>query len=477
MADFGSLGAGDIVRDAMGNTRLVLPPAAPTVIARELVRRHHMAGGLHTLHHQMDSFYTWTGTHYRQIRKEDIRATVYQVLDEAYCESKEGRFVPFNPNKTKVANVMEALAAEVQLPPITRAPAWTDSGRHPSPSEILACRNGLLHLPSRTLHPHSPAFFNLNAVDYDCDLDAQEPTEWLQFLRSVWANDEEMIRTLQEMFGLLLTNDTRYQKMFLMVGPPRSGKGTIARLLHALLGSDHVASPTLSSLSQNFGAASLIGKPLAIVSDARISANQYVYVERLLAISGEDAITIDRKYQAPWTGRLPTRFLIQTNELPQVADASGAFASRFVVLTMRESFVNREDHHLSERLQTERTAILNWAMIGRDRLAERGHFVQPASARQAKEELGELTSPISAFLRTCCVVDPDHRVECDRLFDTWKVWCEEQGRGRAATKQGLGRELRAALPKMEITQPRAADGSRSRYYQGLDLNQDYARQG
>lgn len=160
-----------------------------------------------------------------------------------------------------------------------------------------------------------------------------------------------------------------------------------------------------------------------------------------------------------------------------MADASGAFASRFVVLTMRKSFINREDRHLSERLQTERTAILNWAMAGRDRLAERGYFLQPASARQAKEELAELTSPISTFLRTCCVVEPSHRVECDKLFDIWKVWCEEQGRGGAATKQCFGRELRAALPKLETTQPRAADGSRPRHYQGLDLNQDYARQG
>ena len=64
----------------------------------------------------------------------------------------------------------------------------------------------------------------------------------------------------------------------------------------------------------------------AIVSDARISgrSDAKVVVERLLSISGEDSLTIDRKYKEPWTGRLPTRFLVLTNELPKLTDSSGA---------------------------------------------------------------------------------------------------------------------------------------------------------
>jgi hypothetical protein len=36
-------------------------------------------------------------------------------------------------------------------------------------------------------------------------------------------------------------------------------------------------------------------------------ADQAVVVERLLSISGEDSITVDRKHLAPWTGTLPHR--------------------------------------------------------------------------------------------------------------------------------------------------------------------------
>lgn len=75
--------------------------------------------------------------------------------------------------------------------------------------------------------------------------------------------------------------------MFLIVGAKRGAKGTIGRVLAGLLGSPHVAAPTLASLSQNFGLQALIGKPLAIVSHARLSsrADSQVVVERLLSIS------------------------------------------------------------------------------------------------------------------------------------------------------------------------------------------------
>ena len=76
--------------------------------------------------------------------------------------------------------------------------------------------------------------------------------------------------------------------------------------------------PTLASLGTNFGLSLLLGKPLAIISDARLgSAPADTVVERLLSITGEDMLTVDRKFKEPWSGKLPTRFVILSNELPR----------------------------------------------------------------------------------------------------------------------------------------------------------------
>jgi hypothetical protein len=173
-----------------------------------------------------------------------------------------------------------------------------------------------------------------------------------------------------------------------------------------MLGRENVAGPTLSSLAQNFGLAPLIGKPLAIISDARLGGrtDAQVIVERLLAITGEDWLSIDRKFLPAWNGQLPTRFVVLTNELPKLGDASGAIASRFIVLRLVHSFYGQEDLSLTKRLIEEAPGILLWAIEGLQRLTERGYFVQPASARQAAEELSDLASPVGAFVRERCIV-------------------------------------------------------------------------
>lgn len=423
------------------------------------------------LHHQGGAFYEWRGTHYAEAAEEEIRAVICRFLDGAQ-RIDDRRLVAFDPMPRHVADVLAMLRAETQLPGTIRPPAWLDRQPHPPAGEIFACGNGLLHLPTGRLHPHTPAYFGLNAVDYAFDPFAPSPREWLAFLKSIWPEDDEAVATLQDLFGYLLTGDTAQQNAFLIIGPPRSGKGTIARVLAGLLGTANVAGPTLASLSTSFGLAPLIGKPLAIISDARLGGrvDQSVIAERLLSISGEDTLTVDRKYREPWTGQLPTRFLILTNELPRLTDASGALASRFVLLRLPHDFRGREDHELTARLLPELAGILNWAIVGRARLVARGRFVQPASARQAIEALEDLGSPIGAFLRDCAVIGAGMRVECEALFAAWLEWCGRQGRDHPGTAQSFGRDLRAALPALEISRPRGEGGARDRYYEGVALS-------
>jgi putative DNA primase/helicase len=330
--------------------------------------------------------------------------------------------------------------------------------------------NGLLHMPTGDLIPHTPLFFTNHALPFAYEPEVPEPAAFLAFLDSIWGDDPEAIATLQEEFGYLLSGERRFQKVFLHIGPKRSGKGTIARIIRAMIGSTNVAGPTLAGLATNFGLAPLIGKPVAIISDARLSgrADSYVIAERLLSISGEDATDIDRKYQDAWSGTLPTRFVIMTNELPRIADASGVLASRFVILTMRRSFYGQEDHGLTDRLILELPGIFNWSLLGWRRLVERGRFVEPASSAQAAEAVEALSSPILAFVRAVCVVEPGASVPCHTLYDRWCRWCDAQGRDDPGIASSFGRDLRAAVPGLEIRQPRTAEG-RLRVYDGVRL--------
>ena len=455
----------------------VVDPAAPYDTARLFRDAQFGHADTPTLFYHRGGFYRWTGTAYDEVADADLRAHLYEFLDQCnvvvkdVADGNDGWDQrPFKPTKNRVANIIDALQAAANLPFEINAPAWLEGGTDIEPADIISCANGLLNLETLELLSHTPVWFSHNSVPFAYDKKAPEPEQWLKFLDQLWPDDPQSIKTLQEIFGLYLTTETRFQKAFLLIGPKRSGKGTIARVLGALVGRANAASPTLASLGDRFGLQPLIGKLLAIISDARLGtkADQHAIAESVLRITGEDDITADRKNRDAWTGRFRVRFLVISNELPRLADASGAVASRFIILRLVNSFYGREDLTLTDQLLTELPSILNWSLKGWQRLKERGYFRQPASAAQAVQEMEDLSSPISAFLRQRCRIGPECIVEAATLFEAWNEWCKSQGRDHPGTVQTFGRDLRAALPALAISQHRINAAIR-RFYDGISL--------
>jgi len=426
-------------------------PEAPYAVARQIHTQYLTDANLPKLAFWRGGWMAWKTMHWAEVDVAELRQAVYATLSDAvYLHvTKDGEELrAWNPTRHKIVNVLEALAAVVQLSRDIDPPSWINPHSAESDAgQVISCHNGLLDLTTRILHGHSPALFNLASVPFDYDPHTDEPVEWLDFLASVWGDDRDSIALLQEYFGYILSGRLDMQKALLLVGPIRSGKGTIERVLTALMG-HNIASPTLAGLNTNFGLSPLIGKPLAFVTDARLgNAPSHIVVERLLSITGEDWLTIDRKYREPWTGKLPTRFVILSNELPKFRDSSGAIATRLLILKMTESFLGREDHELDTKLRDELGAILVWALEGLDRLTRKGRFTEPQSSRDAAALMMDLASPVSAFVRERCVRDPDAIVARDELYAAWRTWALDNGHQPGANST-FGRDLRAVVPEV-----------------------------
>jgi putative DNA primase/helicase len=417
------------------------------------------------------SFIVWHNRRYRELPHAEARGHLIQSLNTTYCRL----------SRHVTDNVMDQLRAQAMLPGDLEPPAWIgDPPRDWPADEVLVAKNALVHLPSLlrdedcAIDP-TPRFFSTMALEYDFRSDAPRPDAWLAFLGQLWPDDPQSIGTLQEWVGYCLTGDTRQQKMLLLIGPKRSGKGTIARVLRALIGPANVAGPTLAGIATNFGLWPLIGKSLAIVNDARLSgrSDQAVVVERLLSITGEDALTVDRKFLEPWTGKLPTRLMIISNELPRLSDSSGALVGRMILLRLTDSFFGREDPDLTKKLLAELPGILLWAVEGWRRLRERGRFTQPDSAIELLEDMSDLSSPVGQFIHDCCLTGPEYHVSVADLYRAWQIWCERKGRKQAGTEQTFGRDLLAAVSGIGHYRTRNGD-QRSRGYQGIGLLQPHA---
>jgi putative DNA primase/helicase len=438
-------------------------PDDPMAVARQLIPEWQL-DELLTLRRWRGTWVRWVGTHWTDVDDGEIRSTLYHRTEHAtYVKGKKEE--PWAPSRRKIGDLAEALGAILHLTAHIEPPTWHD-GRTTGP--IVSCVNGLLDVSTRRLYEHTPNHFSTISVPFHYDPGAPTPERWQRFLKELWDDDEDSILALQEFFGYVISGRTDLHKILLIVGPTRSGKGTVARVVTALIGKANMAGPTLSGLGTNFGLSPLIGKPLAIVSDARLSGrDSRVVVERLLTISGEDSITVDRKYREPWTGRLPTRFMILSNELPSFGDDSGVIAYRFVTLTLRQSWLGRENHNLINELTVELPGILNWSLDGLERLIDRDRFTEPASTRDAMVVMREAASPISAFIRERCEVGPILEVEVGLLYQTWAAWCEHSG-NRPGTVQVFARNLHSVVPGIQVTRPRDGD-ARERHYVGIAL--------
>jgi primase-polymerase (primpol)-like protein len=258
-----------------------------------------------TLHFWRDEWHRWNGRAYEIIPPSELQANVSRVIKDEldrvnlaelhdYEQRRQAGQLRRNEKpptagkvtKTLVGNVLQALTGMTVVPAATEQPVWVGGDGPVSAQEVLAAANGLFHLPTLTFYPATPRFFSPNVLDYDFDPNAPEPKNWLRFLNELWPDDPQSIETLQDWFGYSLTPDTRQQKMLLVVGPKRSGKGTIGRVLKAVVGPNNVAGPTLSSLGETFGLWPLLGRTVAIVSDARMSGGERnaIITERLLSI-------------------------------------------------------------------------------------------------------------------------------------------------------------------------------------------------
>jgi putative DNA primase/helicase len=180
---------------------------------------------------------------------------------------------------------------------------------------------------------------------------------------------------------------------------------------------------------------------------------------------------VDLKYREPWTGKLGARFVVISNELPNLGDASGAVATRFLVLSLTQSWLGQEKPTLTDELLEELPATLGWSLEGLDRLREQGHFTEPKASRDAVMALAELSSPVSAFVGEMCQRATEAVVPKQRVYQAYRLWCAEHGR-RPSSDHVFGRDLRAAVPGLQATQVGGRNEKRVWHYKGLRLTQD-----
>lgn len=328
----------------------------------------------------------------------------------------------------------------------------------------IVLENGVYQWQSDTLEGHNPLLGALTRLPIRHARTASAP-RFSQWLRDVLGPDPELIRHVWEILGYLLMTGNPLQKMILFYGEGGNGKGTLLRVLGALLGEENFSAISLHTLVEDrFAAAGLYGKIANISGD--LSSRFVNEPEILKQITGGDAITTSRKYGHQFTFVPYAVPVFASNEFFRTSDTSYGWRRRWEVI----EFSRKVDGlgEFDERdLLAELPGIFNEAMAALRALMARGRFDPPAVAREATTRLHDAADPLLLWLdedENVVLGDGLSAARTD-VYRRYKKWAHANGYQPLASGP-----VGTRLKQLGITSSRRMEnGSRARYYEGISV--------
>jgi len=311
--------------------------------------------------------------------------------------------------------------------------------------DYIHVENGLVEWETGKLHPWDPKLRTTVQLDVSWEgLDAECPT-WKSALED-WIPDEGTRKFLQEYVGLCLVPDTRYRTAVFIFGEGSNGKGLFLDTVTKLFGDAMTAIP-LHRLTNRFETGNLRNKLINVCGD--IDAQYLKETGTLKAIIGGDVLRGERKFGKSFDFRPVARLMFSANKLPQVADKTHAWYSRWKFIEFPNIFpVNpRFKRQFTEATEEELPGILAWAVRGLIRLESNNQFTTGSAMKKAADRYKETNDSVLYFLSECCNSVP-HEGSATTLSQKalWRVycdWCEQEGLQHVGMRE-FGRRAKGA---------------------------------
>jgi putative DNA primase/helicase len=413
----------------------VLSKQTPMLSAREFARRRCRQQDVLATYFYKDDFWKWNGCHYQAIGEAEINAEIYAFLDRAKVAGIGNELTRFQLMPRDAEAVLKCLKAGLVVG-LTPTQRWLDSGK--AASSVIAFKNCLIDYETGERLALTPKLWITDGVDFEFDPKARCP-RWEQFLEEVFPDDRESQECIEEQLGYGMTAETKFEKGALWIGKRRSGKSTIAFVLKNLVGErSHIGLSFHTWLKNENSGSAMIGKKAGVFADVRLKPSvqygrtgfdpggiDHVSAEQLLKIIGRDALSLGEKYERkPWEGELWIKIYILSNEVPNLQDAGGVLASRFIKLEFKETFWGREDPNLRAKLRAELPGIANRCLAAYRRLCARGGFIQPKAGLELERKIEARVNPITAFMQDCWVKDGQAEgPTVGEFYTAFATWC------------------------------------------------------
>lgn len=287
----------------------------------------------------------------------------------------------------------------------------------------LNMSNGTLELKpdgAHVLRPHRKEDYFFYALNYAYSPDAECPM-FMKFLNRVLP-DKETQDVIAEYVGYCFTK-FNLSKMLVLSGVGANGKSVLLEVITNLLGSQNVSNITLSSLTTDDEKRSHIENKLANISyESRGDLDTAVLKQ---VVSGEPT-QVRKLYVGSYEIKNIPKLFTSYNRLPNPEFTLGYFRRWILVKFLVSIPETEQDIDLSKKLMTELSGILNWVLLGLDRLMRNKSFSKCDSCQRALNDYMMNANSVMQFVDQRCVVDDTSFVVLPTIYNEYAKYCNEE---------------------------------------------------
>ncbi len=327
-------------------------------------------------------------------------------------------------------------------------PNFVTSEELDADESIVNFKNGIYHLDTYKMTPHSPDIYSTVQLDCDWELSNVETPTFDAFMKDLCGDNTDYYTFLMEFMAVTLSNIRGYRmkSALFMVGEGNTGKSQLKALCERILGHRNCAAIDLNTLEARFGTSAIYGKRLSGSSDlSYMSVNELKIFKQ---VTGGDRIFAERKGSSPFYYTYKGQLWFCMNKLPKFGGDRGEWVYDRINIVECNNVIPKEkrDKFICDKMFAERSGIVVKAFMHLRNVISNGYeYTTSAALNTGRYIYQKENNPVANFYKQCCIPrtadTPRDGLTTTAMHKVFVRWCQDNEKGYKCSYSEFKREL------------------------------------